>query len=721
MPVSVEAANAGVDLVVLERRLKRERDARKAAEQLLGSKSLELYEALEHSAHAQRLLELALWASGESIWEWSSGQDEVLVRSFPDTDGSAVVSRGSLGSYVEHVHPDDLSGAKLQWRLLLSEGAQELDIAVRYAAGQGGERWMRVRGKVVEFDADKAPTRAVGTVKDITAHREAEQSFRLMASAFASSRDAMVVLTEDHRIVEANGAFQGLMRDGVRDPVGLQLSEYLQLPGPMATSLGDTGFGLCESDFRFRDDATTPVEVSLSRVAGANGRTSYLIATIRDITERKRAEIALERMARHDALTELPNRSTLQQRLALQLAAVDPHPLAVLFLDLDGFKEVNDSLGHEAGDDVLKEMAARLQDKLSPDDMLARWGGDEFVMVLHLRDGAARANRMAQHLLAALRERVEVRGHEISVTGSIGIAIAPHDGLDSETLLRHADAAMYAAKNAGKNRMALYHPGLTADALRNVILITQLRTAIEQEQLHFLLQPKFDTQLGIVGAELLARWDNPQHGPISPVVFIPLAEDNGMSLPLGRLAIDRAARCAAALAHSGRPIPVAVNISALQVMDTRLDAVLRQALKTHGISPAQLELEVTESIFLQDSDMPERRIEALRAQGFPIAMDDFGTGYSSLGYLRRLPFDTIKIDRSFLIDVDQDDKSQRLLAGVVNLCTSLGIGTVAEGVETEAQFNLLRRLGVDQFQGFFLARPMPLEGLLALLQVKPAA
>ncbi len=700
-------------IVLLERRLARERSARKAAENLLSSKSHEVYEALMRSSETQRLLEMALWASGESIWEWSASDDTYITRSFASPDRPPQVASGRLQQFAQSLHPDDRDRFWLSWRMHAAGASEPLDLAVRVNRRRHW-RWIRVRGKAVELNADGTAQRIVGTVKDITAHREAEYSFRLMASAFASSRDAMLVLRDNWQIIEANEAFQQLT--GSQAVAGHDLAEHLELPEGLQQRFDDSGHALCETRLRTRDGSEVPVELALSRFAAEDSSLSYLIATLRDITDRKRAENALERVARFDALTELPNRTTLQQQLATQLRRVSPEQqLAVLFIDLDGFKQVNDSLGHQAGDELLRIVAARLGPLLAENGLLARWGGDEFVALQRVGADQERALQLADRLLHQLSQDMQIRGHRISVSGSIGIAFAPGDGSDAETVLRHADAAMYAAKHAGKNRCKVYHPGLTADALERVTLLAQLRAAIDNEELDFVLQPKFNARGEVVGAELLARWETALNGVVSPGVFIPLAEQNGMAVGLGRLAIRRAADYAATLAAAGMRLPVAVNISAWQVMDDQLGEVLHSACMNAGITPEQLELEVTESIFLQESDAPVEHLTALRAQGFPIVMDDFGTGYSSLGYLRRLPFDTIKIDRSFLIDVDLDIKSQRLLTGIVDLCRSLGIGTVAEGVETREQFDLLRHLGVAQYQGYYLARPMSLEAMLKFL------
>ncbi|QEI04701.1 EAL domain-containing protein [Pigmentiphaga aceris] len=674
-----------------------------------------LRQALQHAEHAQRLLETALWASGESIWEWSADTDAYVVRWFPAADAPARVSSGTLTSFISTLLPAHRDAFRLNWRLHATGASDVLDTAVQRDF-RTGPRWIRLRGKAVSFQPDGQASRIVGTVKDITMQRDADYASQLMASAFASSRDAMVMLREDLRIIEANVAFHALLGVEPGSVAGADLRRYLDVPPALLAQIDLSGYAQCETSFH-KADRLVPVEMSLSRFKAEPGAVSYLGITIRDIADRKRAENELERIARYDTLTQLPNRAALQSHLAQALRTVsNDNQLAVLFIDLDGFKEVNDSLGHEAGDEMLRTMAERLVATVPTHDMLARWGGDEFVAALRIGNEPERARRVARRILADLSQRITVRGHVLSMSGSIGIAFAPLDGADTESVLRHADAAMYAAKNAGKNRFALYHSGLAADALHRMTLLTQLRSAVERGQIDFVLQPKFDRDGTMSGAEVLARWNSEAHGVVSPAVFIPLAEQGGMAVALGNQAIDRAAYYAAALGRAGHRMPIAVNVSPLQVMEGQLNHVLHTACNRHRIEPWQLELEVTESVFLQDFDASEQRLTALRAEGFKIAMDDFGTGYSSLSYLRRLPVDTIKIDRTFLIDVNEDEKSRRLLAGVVTLCGTLGLSTIAEGVETEAQYRLLKSLGVDQYQGFYLARPMNLDDMLTILK-----
>ncbi|WP_323149075.1 putative bifunctional diguanylate cyclase/phosphodiesterase [Pseudomonas oryzihabitans] len=546
-----------------------------------------------------------------------------------------------------------------------------------------------------------------------SARQRTERSLNLMASAFALCRDAMAVLSESGQIIEANEALCRLMLSAGKSVSGQYLSHYIKLPEAAIQAFERHGYALSEASFHVSAKRATPMEISLSRFAGEGGAEGYVIASLRDITERKRAEQALERLALSDGLTQLPNRSGFYRRFEDCLRGLAPdRSLAVLFIDVDGFKEVNDSLGHETGDELLKTLGASLQDSLGEGELLARWGGDEFVAAVAV-DSRSQARQIAERLLQVVGRPQRITEHDIRVSASIGLSLSPEDGQNAETLLSNADAAMYAAKSAGKSRARFYDPEFTAEALRKVTLLAHLHAAIEAEEIKFVLQPKFDAQRRLVSAELLARWECPGVGVVLPSVFVALAEQNGMASSLGRLAIRRAAAYARDLQRAGVNIPVAVNISARQVADDELGLVLERACTEFGVRPRALELEVTESVFLQRGT-PERRLGRLRDQGFRVAMDDFGTGYSSLSYLHRLSFDTIKIDRSFLLSVDRDARSRQLLAGIVSLCRALNMQIVAEGVETQAQFELLKSLGVDTFQGFLLGRPQSLESLLLL-------
>ncbi|OYU99005.1 MAG: GGDEF domain-containing protein [Burkholderiales bacterium PBB5] len=438
------------------------------------------------------------------------------------------------------------------------------------------------------------------------------------------------------------------------------------------------------------------LEVSISPVVAPSIRHQRHIVVLRDISERRRAQQALSQMALTDALTGLANRAAINQHLQERVQRRGEAPFGVMFMDLDGFKAVNDSYGHRAGDEVLVAVAGR-------------GGGDEFVLVLPDGSDDYLVRESAQLIIAAVSRPFTLGSDTAVVTPSIGAVFHPADGRDAPLLLQRADAAMYAAKARGRNGLVMYEPALDEGAQRCSRLQSLLRIDAERNAFTFVAQPKVNAAGQLTGAELLMRWTTEAYGPVSPAEFIPMAEKIGVIDLMGRHALHAAARMAAALRALGSQGTVAVNLSPQQLLRPDLERIAMRACEQHRADPAQLELELTESALLADPRQVRRTLGRLRAQGFQLALDDFGTGYSSLSYLRNLPFHKVKIDRSFVMDIEHDARARLMLKGVVQLCDSLGLGTVAEGVETDTQFELLRGVGIAEFQGFLFARPQPRE------------
>ncbi|MCS6954278.1 MAG: EAL domain-containing protein [Bryobacteraceae bacterium] len=414
--------------------------------------------------------------------------------------------------------------------------------------------------------------------------------------------------------------------------------------------------------------------------------------------------------ARHDALTGLPNRFLLEERLesALVRASRNDWMVAVLLVDLDRFKQINDTLGHAVGDALLREVSARFEACLRRADILARMGGDEFLVVLsELRD-VQDAQRVAEKLLDALRSPFLVRGYELFVTASIGISVYPRDGRDAATLQRNADSAMYRAKSRGKNRFQFFTPELGAAMLEQMELETALRRALDQKELTLFYQPQMSADGLLAGMEALLVWNHPRLGPIPPAQFIPVAEDSGLIVPIGTWVLQEACRQNATWVRRGLPkVRVAANVSPMQFARTDFIDAVAQALASSGLEPGLLELELTESIIMRDVEESLRQMERLRALGVSISIDDFGTGYSSLSYLRRLPIDSVKIDQSFLAELERDTSTLPLIRAIVSVAHSLGLTVVAEGVENEAQAAALRAVGCDRMQGYLYGGALP--------------
>lgn len=426
--------------------------------------------------------------------------------------------------------------------------------------------------------------------------------------------------------------------------------------------------------------------------------------------EQRQLTDQLAHQALHDALTGLPNRSLLERRLDQALADARRHnwQLAVLFIDLDRFKQINDTLGHALGDQVLQRVARRLEGCLRKGDFLARMGGDEFTVLLTELADSRDALRVAEKLLAAFEEPFQIEGHELFLTSSIGISLYPRDGKDAVTLRRKADTAMYRAKNRGKNSCEFFAPEFGVAALERLEIENSLRRALDNQELHLYYQPQVDVGGMLAGFEALLAWHHPTLGLTSPAQFIPVAEESGMIVQIGSWVLAETCRQGAVWQHSGCPrVRVAVNVSATQFSRTDFTETVAEALSVSGLDPSLLELELTEGVVVRDLEESIHQMERLRALGVGLSIDDFGTGYSSLSYLRRLPIDALKIDRSFLQEIDREPHTISLVKAIVALAHGLRLTVVAEGVENQGQLEALRNVGCDLFQGYLLGEPVP--------------
>jgi len=454
----------------------------------------------------------------------------------------------------------------------------------------------------------------------------------------------------------------------------------------------------------------------VQRAAGQPRVTVVLL----DITARKQSEAQLVHMANHDALTNLPNRSLLQERIeqALLRSHRGMGRVAVLFIDLDRFKNINDTMGHHVGDLLLRRVAVRLKDSLRETDTIARLGGDEFVVLLEQFSDVQYLTSVSRKLLQVLQQPFELQGQEIYISGSIGISVHPEDGLDFSALLKNADVAMYRAKEAGKNTFQFYAAETNVHSLERLALESSLRHALDRDQFKLFYQPKIDLkQQRIVGAEALIRWAHPEFGLISPAQFIGLAEETGLIMPIGAWVLEEACRQNRTWQMAGlRPIRIAVNLSPRQFADDTLGLAIEQALQISGLAAEYLELEITESMIMQHAERASLLLQHFRMLGTHVSIDDFGTGYSSLSYLKRFPIDALKIDRSFIRDVPRDPDDAAITQAIIAMAHSLKLQVVAEGVEDEDQLTFLQAQGCDQVQGYIFGKPLPAADFFLLLK-----
>jgi diguanylate cyclase (GGDEF)-like protein/PAS domain S-box-containing protein len=464
---------------------------------------------------------------------------------------------------------------------------------------------------------------------------------------------------------------------------------------------------------RARDELEVRVEERTAELAGAN----RLLQA--EIVERRQAEARVHHMAYHDSLTGLPNRTLLSERLdrAMLAARRDGRKLAVMFIDLDRFKTINDSLGHLTGDHLLKEVANRLCRVVRAVDTVARLGGDEFVVLVPGVREAQECALVGEKIIQAMAEPVPFEGRSLHISPSIGICLYPDDGEDVETLMRKADAAMYHAKASGRNNYQFFAERMNAAAARRFELETSLRGALERNEFTLFYQPIVRTQdAGVQGMEVLLRWQRPGHGLVAPDDFIPMLEENGQIVPVGEWVIRAACEQAVAWSRAGLPaVPLAVNLSARQFMHRGLIEAIRRILIETGIGPGMLEFEITETALMQHGGQTLETLAQIAAMGIRLSIDDFGTGYSSLAYLKRFPVHKIKIDRAFVRDLETSSEDQAIVAAIMALAGSLQLAVVAEGVETEAQLALLRRHGCEFAQGYLFARPLDAAGIPPLM------
>ncbi|WP_027897562.1 bifunctional diguanylate cyclase/phosphodiesterase [Zestomonas thermotolerans] len=577
------------------------------------------------------------------------------------------------------------------------------------------------------WDANGGFEGLLGVARDVSMQRRAEKELRMAATVFAHSTSAILVTDPAGYIVQVNEAFTRV--------TGYQPAEVLdQRPGILTADrqqaqhleyllrqLSLQGSWEGELWLKRRNDEPYPAWMGITAVQDDEGDLVSYVCFFSDISERKASEQRIHRLAYYDALTHLPNRTLFQDRLhnALQYAERNREWVVLMFLDLDRFKPINDSLGHAAGDRMLKDVAIRLTACVSEDDTVARMGGDEFTLLLQPRSSREnalnRAIHVAEQILASLTRPFILEGREFFVTASIGIALSPQDGSELSQLMKNADTAMYHAKERGKNNFQFYQTEMNATALERLELESDLRHALEQNEFVLHYQPQFSGQgQHLSGAEALLRWHHPKRGQVPPDQFIPVLEELGLVVQVGDWVLGEVCRQLRHWQDRGIHIPkVAVNLSPRQFAEGGLSERIAAILAETGVAPGCLELEITESILMHDVDAAMHTLAELKHLGLSVAVDDFGTGYSSLNYLKRFPIDVLKIDRSFVDGLPDGEQDAQIARAIIAMAHSLNLTVVAEGVESHAQLRFLREHGCDKVQGFLLGRPMPAPQLAA--------
>jgi diguanylate cyclase (GGDEF)-like protein/PAS domain S-box-containing protein len=615
-------------------------------------------------------------------------------------------------AWIEAIHQEDRERVKDIFAHCLQ--GNHLDTEYRVVRPDGSIRDIHARAFPV-LSSEGKPSRIVGLAQDVTERVEAEERLRLWSRVLEQSGEGIFICDAQEQILLVNAAFEKLTGFSADEALG-KTPSILQsgrqdraFYAELWKSVAETG-AWCGEIWNRRKSGELYVEwLSIGAVRDPKGAVSHYVGIFSDITIRKQAEDRLVHLAHYDALTDLPNRALLLDRLneLIKSAQRRKSKVAVVFIDLDRFKEVNDSLGHDAGDLLLQTLATRLSSAVRDQDTVARMGGDEFIVLIQGLNDVKDVPMLAQKLLSCFVKSVTLNGYELTVTASMGISLYPDDATNGPELIRNADAAMYQAKDAGSNAYRFYTSDLNRRALEMLSMENSLRRAIERQEFVLHYQPQVDIKSGsVVGAEALIRWNHPDLGLVMPGEFIPIAEERGLIVPIGAWVIEEAARQAAVWHNSGTSMPIAVNVSAVQFRQKDFVEELANSVRSHGIAPDRLELELTESIVMRDAESTIKVLQKLHDLGFQLSIDDFGTGYSSLNYLRRFPIDKIKIDQSFMRAARHDEGAAGIVTAIIALARGLKLKVIAEGVETREQLEILRVQGCDEAQGFLFSRAL---------------
>ncbi|MDP1929649.1 MAG: EAL domain-containing protein [Thiobacillus sp.] len=616
------------------------------------------------------------------------------------------------------------------------EKNEAFDVEYRIERADGRVGWVLERGVGIR-DASGRLAWIEGYIQDISERMAANamlrEAVRRYSSIFEHATEGIFQTTPEGRYLDANPALARIyghaspdaLIDHLHD-ISRQLYVLPERRAAFVRLMHEQGaVRNFESQVYRHDGRIIWISENARAVMNSDGSVQFFEGTVVDITERKQHEDELEYQASHDSLTGLPNRLLLRDRIeqAIAKARRDGHRVAVVFVDLDHFKLINDSLGHHVGDRLLLEVAGRLMSCIRSHDSVARQGGDEFVLVLTEQHGEDDTLAIITRLLEVISQPWVDDGREYGLSCSVGISCYPKDGDDPDALLRCADAAMYQAKASGRSTYHVYTPELNQAISERLELENSLRHALERAEFRVYYQPRIDTVSGrIIGAEALIRWDCPGRGLIPPDSFISIAEETGLIIPIGQWILQEACRQNSAWQRAGLPpISVSVNLSPIQFRHAGLVQSVADALQQANLDPACLELELTESFVMHDAERINVAMQSLKALGVDIAVDDFGTGYSSLSYLKRFPVDRLKVDKSFVRDIDSDPDDAAIVRAIITLGHALGLKVVAEGVETQAHLEFLQQHGCDELQGYYFSRPVPAAEMETLLRDSAAS
>jgi diguanylate cyclase (GGDEF)-like protein/PAS domain S-box-containing protein len=702
-------------------------------ENRVAQRSLELDAANQALSKSEARLALALKASELGLWDWNLQTDEVhhtLVQELFGLEPEFVTAM--LRHLKPRLHPEDLPALRRALVDHLKGRTEDYQVEYRVRHGNGHWVWIEDRGRAVERAENGRVTRMVGTRRDISVSKALEEQQQLAATVFEAASEGIVIFDPNYALIAANQAFSRVTGYEIEDMLGRNVVE---LPcsrdarrhyGAIHQALEQHGSWQGELVETRKNGEMYPQWLQLSAVRDTRGKVSHIVGFFADLSARRESEERMRYLTHYDELTGLANRSMFRERLNEAHQRVRQggyRSLALLHINLDRFKQLNDSLGHEVADHLLQKMARRLINALPEADTIARLSGDEFAVLFNSYGNLSSLARVATRLAAKLRLPVTVEGHELVVSASMGISLLPDNAREISALVSQSNMAMQHAKHLGGDNFQFYTDSLQASTLERLQLENQLRKAIEEKQLKVFYQPKLCLATGkLNAAEALVRWDHPTMGRVPPGDFIGLAEETGLIGPIGEFVLRQACWQACEWQRQGlEPIRVSVNLSVHQLRQGKLVSLVRQVLEETGLAPHYLELELTESQLLDSVEHIIATFQQLRDLGVKLAIDDFGTGYSSLSYLKRIPVDYVKIDQAFIRGLGEGSEDAAITRAIIAMAHGLSLRVVAEGVERQDQLEFLENERCDEVQGYLISRPIEAEGLATLLRAQCTA
>ncbi|MDN4545241.1 EAL domain-containing protein [Pseudomonas sp. C32] len=728
----------------LNQKLAQEIDQRRRAEDELrqiqielesrvAQRSLELDAANQALSKSEARLALALKASELGLWDWNLQTDEVHHTQIQELFG---LEPDHVTAMLRHLkprlHPDDLPALRRALVEHLKGRSEDYQVEYRVRHGAGHWVWIEDRGRAVERSANGRVIRMVGTRRDISVSKAMEEQQQLAATVFEAASEGIVIFDPQYALLAVNQAFSQVTGYDIEEILGRNVVE---LPcsrdarrhyATIHQALEQHGSWQGELVETRKNGEMYPQWLQLNMVRDPRGRVSHIVGFFADLSARRESEERMRYLTHYDELTGLANRSLFRERLSEAHQRVRQggyRSLALLHINLDRFKLLNDSLGHEIADQLLQKMARRLVNALPEADTIARLSGDEFAVLFNSYGNLSSLARVATRLATKLRVPIAVNGHELVISASMGISLLPDNAREISALVNQSNMAMQHAKHLGGNNFQFYTDSLQASTMERLNLENQLRKAIEEQQLKVFYQPKLCLATGrLNAAEALVRWDHPTMGRVPPGDFIGLAEETGLIGPIGEFVLRQACWQACEWQRQGlEPIRVSVNLSVYQLRQGKLVSLVRQVLEETGLAPHLLELELTESQLLDNVEHIIATFQQLRDLGVKLAIDDFGTGYSSLSYLKRIPVDYVKIDQAFIRGLGEGTADSAITRAIIAMAHGLSLKVVAEGVEREEQLEFLRKERCDEVQGYLISRPVEARDLAVLLDMSEKA